>query len=207
MSIAVRLKQRREELDLTQEELANLAGIKQQTIQSIESGRTRKPRDIVSIADALKCSPNWLLNGGSVIPLTHINSRRIPLLSYVQAGELTEENPIREPDGSFEYVSCDDDIGSEAFALRIEGDSMTPDFREGDLVIIDPSVAPAPGEFVFAVSDDSHGTFKKYKPSGVNAKDFELIPLNQDYPVISSLNKRLRIVGTMVEQRISRRKR
>ena len=36
---------------------------------------------------------------------------------------------------------------------------------------------------------------------------FELIPLNSDYPKMSSLKQQISIIGTMVEHRIYRRKR
>ncbi|MFP7605023.1 MULTISPECIES: helix-turn-helix domain-containing protein [Serratia] len=63
MNISVRLKERRLELGLTQQQLASLAGIKQQTVQRIESGGSRHPRHLLEISDALGCSPKWLLHG------------------------------------------------------------------------------------------------------------------------------------------------
>lgn len=41
MSLASRIRQRRQELNLTQTELAEKAGISQQSIESIENGRTK----------------------------------------------------------------------------------------------------------------------------------------------------------------------
>uniref|UniRef100_A0A9X8VBF7 XRE family transcriptional regulator n=1 Tax=Serratia marcescens TaxID=615 RepID=A0A9X8VBF7_SERMA len=65
MDISVRLKTRRIELGLTQQQLASLAGIKQQTVQRIESGGSQNPRHLLEISDALGCSPKWLLHGVS----------------------------------------------------------------------------------------------------------------------------------------------
>lgn len=62
-TISERLKQKRVELNLTQAELAEKAGIKQQSIQQIESGATKRPRYLFEIALALKCDPSWLLYG------------------------------------------------------------------------------------------------------------------------------------------------
>lgn len=36
----------------------------------------------------------------------------------------------------------DIDISEFTFALRIEGDSMEPDFKEGDIIIVDPELEP-----------------------------------------------------------------
>ncbi|EOI6866520.1 TPA: helix-turn-helix transcriptional regulator [Yersinia enterocolitica] len=63
MSISFRLKERRLARGLTQHQLAVLAGVRQQTIQRIESGSSHRPRNLLEISEALECSPHWLLNG------------------------------------------------------------------------------------------------------------------------------------------------
>ncbi|GAA0468146.1 helix-turn-helix transcriptional regulator [Tatumella punctata] len=60
-----RLKQKRAELNLTQAQLAEMVGVKQQSIQLIESGKTQRPRLLFEIAHALKCDAAWLLYGKS----------------------------------------------------------------------------------------------------------------------------------------------
>ncbi|HCC76723.1 MAG TPA: DNA-binding protein [Shigella sp.] len=210
MSLADRVKQKRIELGLTQTEAAELAGIRQQSWQSIEDGKTLKPRNIIGIAKALKCDPEWLMNGGTFMPLAEVNSRRVPLISYVQAGALAEKSPIEAFDGSLEYILTDLDISEFSFALRIEGDSMEPDFKAGDVIIVDPEIEPTPGEFVVAKNGGEQATFKKYRPTYTDMKGcqhFELVPLNDDYPVINSENQPLTIIGVMIEHRIYRRKR
>ena len=62
-TISDRVKQKRSELNLTQAELAEKAGIKQQSIQQIESGFTKRPRYLLEIASALQCDASWLQNG------------------------------------------------------------------------------------------------------------------------------------------------
>lgn len=207
MGLAARFKGRRLELGLTQVEVANAAKVSQQSIESIESGRTRKPRNILDLAKALGCSPDWLLNGRNIMPLAEISTRRVPVLSYVQAGNLTEEKGITDMEGELEYVLADSTVHESCFALRIDGDSMQPEFIEGDIVIIDPELSPQPGEFIVAQNENHAATFKKYRPAGTNVSAFELVPLNPDYPIISSLNSKLRLIGVMVEHRIYRRKR
>ncbi len=60
-TISQRLKKKREELNLSQDQLAKLAGMRQQSIQAIEAGSTKRPRYLVELARALKCKPEWLL--------------------------------------------------------------------------------------------------------------------------------------------------
>lgn len=210
MSLADRVKQKRIELGLTQTEAAERAGIRQQSWQSIEDGKTLKPRNIIGIAKALKCDADWLMNGGAFMPMAEVNSRRVPLISYVQAGALAEKNPIEAFDGSLEYILTDLDVSQHTFALRIEGDSMEPDFKAGDVIIVDPEVEPTPGEFVVAKNGGTQATFKKYRPTWIDplgCQHFELVPLNDDYPVINSDHQPLTIIGVMIEHRIYRRKR
>jgi len=44
--------------------------------------------------------------------------------------------------------------GGEAFALRVLGDSMAPEFLEGEIVIVEPDGAVHDGSFVLAQVDD-----------------------------------------------------
>ncbi|WP_312412325.1 helix-turn-helix transcriptional regulator [Pseudescherichia sp.] len=62
-TIKERLKKKRLELDMTQAELAEKAGVKQQSIQLIEAGVTKRPRYLFELANALGCDPAWLLYG------------------------------------------------------------------------------------------------------------------------------------------------
>ncbi|KLU15017.1 MULTISPECIES: helix-turn-helix domain-containing protein [Xenorhabdus] len=62
-TISQRLKARRYELNMTQTQLAELVGMKQQSIQQIEAGITKRPRFILEISKALDCDPLWLQYG------------------------------------------------------------------------------------------------------------------------------------------------
>lgn len=44
--------------------------------------------------------------------------------------------------------------GGEPFALMVLGDSMIPEFEDGDVVVIEPEGLAADGSFVVAVLDD-----------------------------------------------------
>ena len=52
MSIAKRNKDKRIALGLTQSELATLAGTTQQSIEQLESGKTKRPRFLPELAKA-----------------------------------------------------------------------------------------------------------------------------------------------------------
>jgi SOS-response transcriptional repressor LexA len=144
----------------------------------------------------------------NVEPVTG-SARAVPIVDWVQAGQLREmvdPYPPGAGDG-VEYV--DSSYGRCAVALRIKGDSMAPEFREGDVIIVDPEIAPSPGDFVVVRNGSHEATFKKFRPRGIDASGrevFELVPLNDDYPTMRSDTEPLLIVGTMVEHRKRRRR-
>lgn len=141
-----------------------------------------------------------------------IGARTIPVISAVQAGNLQEIADPYPPGAGFAVEFIDDQSGYSrwAFALEIDGLSMLPEFHPGDRIIVDPEVAPAPGDFVVARNTHEEATFKKYRPRGMDQNGnmiFELVPLNPDYPTMRSDVEHLEIIGVMVEHRKKRRPR
>ncbi|WP_254204206.1 XRE family transcriptional regulator [Aeromonas sp. FDAARGOS 1408] len=136
--------------------------------------------------------------------------RRVPILSYVQAGHWREMcEQASGFDGNVEYVSASIDIGPRGFGLWLRGNSMTPLFNEGDLVIVDPDESPRPGDYVVAKNGSEGATFKKFRPRGIDENGqevFELVPLNDDYPSMHSDRQHIEIIGVMVEHRIFRKR-
>lgn len=63
MSISERVKNKRILLNLTQSELAEAVGTTQQSIEQLESGKTKRPRFLPELAKALSCSVDWLVTG------------------------------------------------------------------------------------------------------------------------------------------------
>lgn len=59
-----RITSRRKELGLTQQQLADAVGISGVSVYKWEAGiNTPKGHNLFSLAEALRCSPEWLLNG------------------------------------------------------------------------------------------------------------------------------------------------
>jgi SOS-response transcriptional repressor LexA len=98
-----------------------------------------------------------------------------------------------------------------AFALEITGESMLPEFGDGDVVFVDTGVEPLPGDFVVAaIEGQAEATFKKYRPRGSDDNGepiIELAPLNPDYPTLTlSARNPGHVVGTMMEHRRFRKR-
>jgi len=130
--------------------------------------------------------------------------RRIPVISSVQAGALRDMETPYPPGAGYAYEYTDQDLSDWAFALDVEGLSMLPDFRPGDRIVVDPEIAPNPGDFVIARNGTEQATFKKYRPRGIDASGnmvFELVPLNDDYPTLRSDTEQLTVIGVVTEHR------
>lgn len=133
-----------------------------------------------------------------------IGLRPIPVISSVQAGALRDMESPYPPGAGYAYEYTDQDLSAWTFALDVEGFSMLPEFRPGDRIIVDPEIAPNPGDFVVARNGTAQATFKKYRPRGIDASGneiFELVPLNEDYPTLRSDTERLSVIGVVTEHR------
>ena len=84
---------------------------------------------------------------------------KVPLISWVQAGTWTEMANDMEIE---EYYPCPDKHSSDTFALSVRGESMHPDFVEGEIIYVDPDVEAASGSFVVVQQNgDLDATFKQ----------------------------------------------
>jgi len=212
-----RLKEAMDDLSIGRTQLANVLGISYQAVRKVLLGES-SGFDLENHNAAcafLGVRSEWLLSGkGPKHPEkpnfapADVGVRRVPLLDYVQAGQMTEASGSGIANESAEHLLTAIVVSDSAFALRIKGNSMEPDFSEGDVVIIDPMEQPLPGDFVVAKNGDHEATFKKFRPRGIsNGQEvFELVPLNEDYAPMRSDQQHIEIIGTMVEHRKYRRR-
>lgn len=141
LTIGDRIKQRREELGLTQLELAERIGYKSKTsINKIELGvQNLKQSKIKAIADALNTTPSFIMgwrdDPESTAPLPDniipIETRKYPLLGEVACGV------PRYADEHIElYIEHGTKIQAD-FCVRAKGDSMiNAGIHDGDIVFV-----------------------------------------------------------------------
>lgn len=80
-----------------------------------------------------------------------------------------------------EFVECKEifEMFADSFALRIDGDSMSPRINDGDVVILSPSVSAVQGQIgVVQLANQIGVTCKLIRMTG---KQVHLIPLNERY--------------------------
>ena len=124
---------------------------------------------------------------------------RVPLLSCVQAGLPTDHGDLCHD----EFVEIPGELPNGCYALRVNGDSMSPLIDEGDVVVIDPNRWPRPGDCIIARSELenlSEATIKRYYPIGFDAEGreiFEARAFNPEYPTMHSDHQKLEVIGTV----------
>lgn len=206
-----RLTEIRQARRMTLEQVAAATGSGRGQIWKLENGKVQlTPRWLARLAKALDCQPLDILSDkpqGAPAP-----ARALPVIDQVQAGDWTAPGGTDANGDGLGHVFPATPVGPRAFALEIRGDSMAPEFHPGDRVIVDPDLAPLPGDYVVAKLHDEHeATFKKFRPRPGAGKDktgtIELVPLNPDWPVLTIGRDRPgKIVATMVEHHRYRRR-
>jgi SOS-response transcriptional repressor LexA len=206
IDIALRLAK---EKGLTQTAFGTLVGATSADVSNWKKRGMPAERHL-DVALALGISVDSLFSGAPNVSPAPMGTKRVPVITSIQAGMWAEIVDSFQPGDAGDWLLTDIDLSDGSFALDIRGNSMEPEFKDGDRVIIDPEVTPQPGDFVAAKNGEQEATFKKYRPRGIDARGnviFELVPLNDDYPTLRSDVQPINIVGTMVEHRKYRRAR
>jgi SOS-response transcriptional repressor LexA len=194
--------------------LANKIGKSQAQVSQWLNGSklpSGKPRSIRSesareIENILGLDQNWIDSPKDVVyesvntsPVEPVKGY-IPLLSSVRAGTWGEiDNHHADTD---ELIAVrETDPGEHAFALRVEGDSMTwdgsPSFPEGTVLIVSVQRAPKAGDYVIAKNTTGQkALFKKLMTDGMT---WQLNSLNRDYKPIPIEDPAVRVIGVVVE--------
>lgn len=201
MSIHRLIRERREQLKLSQSDLAKLCGVSRTAVTQWENenGTAPKRTQQERVATVLGLSVAQLVGGSENVQAGPEVRGRVPLISAVQAGNYKMHVDNYHPDdGGEERISTTVPVRRHTFALRVAGDSMEPEFKEGAVLIVEPEMEAQPGDFVIAKNGDEETTFKQLIKDG---GDWYLKPLNPRYPL--KLLGKAKIVGVVraVERR------
>lgn len=116
-------------------------------------------------------------------PIASLPFMRVPILSIAQAGTALSRPFV-------EWQDIDDYEGMQVFAVkdkhaiavRIRGDSMSPDYKPGTVAILYPSLQPRSENLVIAKLKDGNVVFKRLHIVG---DKFHLLSINPAYaPII-----------------------
>lgn len=107
--------------------------------------------------------------------------QRVPVIGYAQAGDEGFFDDAGYPTGSGWDEVIFPDIGDpHAYALEISGDSMTPVYRDGDIIIVSPEANLRRGDRVVAKTIDGEVMAKELHRQ--SARKVELTSLNHMHP-------------------------
>ena len=212
-----RLKTARKHAGFTQTQLAKLVGVSQGTLSELEKIAYGSAY-AYQLATHCGVSPKWLTEGEGMM-ISHevreptakheiqssnvesiVTKKQVPLISWVRAGgwgEIDDHNPDTTETVPANYSQP----GRYAFALSVDGDSMTTNiglsFPHGCIIIVDPDRIAKVGDFVVAKDVISQkATFKRLASDGGR---WYLRPQNKEYPTLEIDHPEKRVIGVVIE--------
>lgn len=201
MSLGSRIRALREQSQLSQKEFAAKMNIANNTLSMYEND-LRVPNDTIKskIADYFGVTIDYLLGrapietGGDIV--------QIPVLGSIPAGIPLEaiENIVDWED--IPKAMCSG--GKEFFALKVTGNSMWPDYLEGDIVILRKTPSCETGDVCAVLVNGDEATLKtvKFAEDG----SLTITPKNPSYPPRTFTPEQIQqlpvsIAGVVVELR------
>ena len=211
----------------TQQKLAARTGIGQTTIGRIRRGEVNATAEnIKRIADAFGVAVSYLYgetdeNGlanadhaafavasdqapfdENVVNGPHIRGK-LPLISWVQAGNWTEAIDNFQPGDAEDWIPCPFNHGPNAFILRVLGESNydptgPKSYAPGDFIAVDPAREPVNRSMVVVrIDHEDRATFKQLLMDDDGT--MLLKALNPNWPnAVFPMPKGSRIVGVVI---------
>ena len=184
MTIGDRVRLKRLEKGMTQNELALKLGYKSKTsVAHIENGRDIPRSMVVTLSEVLDTTPAYLMgwdkesvkeepNANMILPPKFYN---IPLYESVSAGfEQYADSQI------LEYIQLYIDSSSVArdtLAIKVKGDSMYPKIEDGDIILVQKTGTIESGRIgVVMIGEDAFVKRIEY-----DRKSLRLISINPEY--------------------------
>lgn len=204
MKIGDYLLEKRKASGMSLRDASKKAGVSHTHIKDIEDNTKMPSFDIVmSLLKTYMADVDEFLRETGYLP-SNIEPaklkklRPVPVISWVTAGKWQEVCDTFQAGQADEFIESDVK-GQYIFALRVKGDSMEPEFHEGDIIIVNPHIDTKSGDFVIVKNEAEEATFKQLKKYGDTVV---LHPLNPKYPDMEITAKhKYRIVGKVVEKK------
>lgn len=198
MTIGKRIKNTRESLNLTLEEVAKKIGVATQTIHKYECEVvTNIPLDkIEKIANALNVTPAYLM-GWEHSEQAEDDIKTIKLKKFPMLGEIACGNPIMCEQNYETFIEASENLQAD-FCLTAKGDSMiNARIKNGDIVFIRQQPIVENGEIAAVIIDDTATLKRVY----IQNNYMTLMAENPEYaPIVIQLSEdiNVRILGKAV---------
>lgn len=179
---ADKLKQLRERKNITQQELADDLKINQQQIARYENNQRQFKQDFLfTLANYFKVSINEFFpptKYDNAEPI--INTVKIAIYGSIKAGI-----PLESQNDIIDYLEISKDIVKDRkiFGLKISGNSMTPKYEDGDIVLFEQTndIETYKNKDCAVMINGTKSTFKKVI---INENGIILQPYNIEYEMM-----------------------
>jgi SOS-response transcriptional repressor LexA len=190
---------------LSEAELARKINIPRATINRLVSGRTPDPRAStlnaiaqyfnVSVDQLLGQQPLFLDNNHSLIATQHTS---IPIIDLSDGKNWEEVISNLQPDTYYDWVMVDPTIDAGKFAIRVNGESMWPQFQTNTILIISPEKEAKNRDYVIAyIKKNNEMVFRQYI---VEDRYKFLKAINNMFPTMQ-LEDSDKIIGVVIQTR------
>ena len=195
------LKAARKAKGLTQIEVSNFIGLTQGTYSQWENGKVKiDPMSLSRLAKLFDVTTDYLL-GKDDQPNPVV--LRVPVYRKVPAGI-----PLEAIEDVVDWEELPQSMakgGKEYFALRVSGDSMWPEYLDGDVVIVRRAQICTSGDVCVVYVNGYDATLKEVKLDEA-AGTLTIVPRNPSYPPRTFTRQEIQelpvtIAGVVVELR------
>ena len=160
MDLGKKIRAHRDELGLTQAELANKLGLTYSSVSQWESGRATPRTPILrQLADLFNTTVADLMGEDAAEAAISGTSRMVPLLGFAHMGEPCDEGNLAD---EVEVPASIADAHPRGFMVHAQGGCMDNRFPHDALLLVDPDMEPVNGQPVLAETADYGAVVRNY---------------------------------------------
>lgn len=160
MDLGKKIRAHRDELGLTQAELADKLGLTYSSVSQWESGRATPRTPILrQLADLFDTTVAELMGEDATEAAIKGTSRMVPLLGYAHMGDFEDEGELCD---EVEVPTAVADAHPRGFMVHAQGGCMDNRFPHDALLLVDPDMEPVNGQPVLAETADYGAVVRNY---------------------------------------------
>nr|DAG05733.1 MAG TPA: helix-turn-helix domain protein [Siphoviridae sp. ctjbm8] len=160
MDLGKKIRAHRDELGLTQAELADKLGLTYSSVSQWESGRATPRTPILrQLADLFDTTVADLMGEDAAEAAISGTSRMVPLLGFAHMGEPCDEGNLAD---EVEVPASIADAHPRGFMVHAQGGCMDNRFPHDALLLVDPDMEPVNGQPVLAETADYGAVVRNY---------------------------------------------
>lgn len=160
MDLGKKIRAHRDELGLTQAELADKLGLTYSSVSQWESGRATPRTPILrQLADLFGTTVADLMGEDATETAISGTSRMVPLLGFAHMGDFEDEGSLAD---EVEVPASIADAHPRGFMVHAQGGCMDNRFPHDALLLVDPDMEPVNGQPVLAETSDYGAVVRNY---------------------------------------------